>query len=133
MQAATHNPVPGRRWPLHPKPGEWEVLQTWVRRIAREYGVGYDTFLRRALDRTGPGARDLETITEAQLRMLAAGTGVPVERLRGMNTAAIMGRLTARIASWMLTEDGRDGLAQIRTTVRLMTSRRSDHHTIDDG
>lgn len=109
------------------------MLQTWVRRIAREYGVGYDTFLRRALDRTGPGARDLETITEAQLRMLAAGTGVPVERQQGMNTAAIMGRLTAKIASWMLTEEGRDGLAQIRATIRLMTGQHSEYHTIDDG
>jgi len=72
------------------------VLQTWVRRIAREHGVGYDTFLRKALGRTGPGARDLETMTEAQLAMLAAGTGVPIEHIRGMNTAAIMGRLLPR-------------------------------------
>ena len=109
------------------------MLQTWVRRIASEYGVGYDTFLRKALGRTGPGARDLETITEVQLAILAAGTGVPIEHLRGMNTAAIMGRLTAKIANWMLTEEGRDGLAQIRMTIRLMTSRPPDHHTIDDG
>lgn len=107
------------------------MLQTWLRRIAGVYGVGYDTFLRNALGRTGPGARDLETITEAQLAMLAAGTGISVEQLRGMNTATVMGRLTARIASWMLTEEGRDSLAQIRTTVRLMTDRLADHHTID--
>jgi hypothetical protein len=123
--------VPGRRWPLHPRPREWEVLHTWVRRIAGAYGVGYDTFLCKALGRTGPGARDLETITEAQLAMLAVGTGVSVEQLRGMNTAAIMGRLTAKIADWMLTEEGRDGLAQIRTTIRLMTDRLAEHHTIN--
>jgi len=109
------------------------VLQIWVRRIARQHGVGYDTFLRKALGRTGPGAPDLETITEAQLAMLAAGTGVPIEHLRGMNTAAIMGRLTAKIAKWMLTEEGRDGLAQIRTTIRLMTNRPPDHHTMMAG
>jgi len=57
------------------------------------------------------GARDLETITEVQLAMLAAGTGVSIERLREMNTAAIMGRLTAKIADWMLTKEGRDSLA----------------------
>ena len=107
------------------------MLQTWVRRIAGAYGVGYDTFLRRALGRTGPGARDLETITDAQLAMLAAGTGVSVEQLCGMNTAAIMGRLTAKIANWMLTEEGRDGLAQIRTTIRLMTDRLAEHPTIN--
>jgi len=107
------------------------VLQVWVRRIARAYGVGYDTFLRKFLGRTGLGARDLETITEAQLAMLAAGTGVCIERLREMNTAAIMGRLTVKIADWMLTEEGRDSLAQIRTMIRLMTNRLADHHTID--
>jgi hypothetical protein len=31
----------------------------------------------------------------------------------------------------MLTEEGRDSLAQIRTTIRLMTDRLADHHTID--
>jgi hypothetical protein len=107
------------------------VLQVWVRRIARAYGVGYDTFLRQFLGRTGLGARDLETITEAQLAMLAAGTGVSIERLREMNTAAIMGRLTVKIADWMLTEEGRDSLAQIRTMIQLMTDRLTDHHTID--
>ena len=95
-------------------------------------GVRSD-FGGRGLGRNGPGARDLETITEVQLAILAAGTGVPIEHLRGMNTAAIMGRLTAKIANWMLTEEGRDGLAQIRTTIRLMSSRPPDHHTIDDG
>ena len=27
------------RWPLHPRPSEWEDLETWVRRIAEAYGV----------------------------------------------------------------------------------------------
>lgn len=98
-----------------------------MRRIADTYGVGYETFLRGALGRTGPGARDLESITEAQLAMLAAGTGVSSEQLRGMTTPAVMARLTARIADWMLTEEGRDSLAQIRTTVRLMTERPDRH------
>jgi len=69
----------------HPKPGEWEVLQTWLRRIAGVYGFRYDALLRNALGRTGPGARDLETITEAQLAMLASATGISVKQLRGMN------------------------------------------------
>ena len=46
------------------------------------------------------------SITEAQLAMSAAGMGVSVEQLRGMTTAAVMARLTARIADWMLTEEG---------------------------
>ncbi len=132
MQAATiTGPVPVRRWPLHPKPGEWEVLQTWVRRIAREYGVSYDTFLHKALGRTGLGARELEAITEAQLGILAAGTGVPIEQLRGMNNAANIGRLTAKIADWMSTEEGRDTWEQIKSTLRLVVDGSQNHHTID--
>ena len=67
------------------------------------------------------------SITEAQLAMSAAGMGVSVEQLRGMTTAAVMARLTARIADWMLTEEGQYSLAQIRTTVRLMTHRPDRH------
>jgi len=37
-----------RRWPLHPRPSEWEDLETWVRRIAEAYGVSYDAFLLNA-------------------------------------------------------------------------------------
>src|ERR1017187_8607618 len=37
------------RWPLHPRPSEWEDLETWVRRIAEAYGVSYDAFLLNAL------------------------------------------------------------------------------------
>ena len=76
-----------------------------MRRIADAHGVGYDTFLRKALGRTGPGAQDLEATTKAQLGMLAAGTGVSVGQLCGMNTAAMIGRVTAKIASWMLIEE----------------------------
>jgi len=115
--------APGRCWPLHPKPKEWEVLEVWVRRIAREYGIGYDTFLRKALGRTGPRARELEEITDAQLAELAIGTGVSIEQMRGMNIATVMKRQTENIQIWLLTEEGRDGLAQIRTTLRLMVSR----------
>ena len=90
------NLVPGRRWPLHPKPRKREVLNAWVPRIASAYGVRYDTFLRKALGRTGPGARDLDTMTEAQLAILAAGTGVPVEQLRGMNSKLIFDKVASR-------------------------------------
>lgn len=88
--------VPGRRWPLHPKPRKRETLKAWVPRIASAYGVRYETFLRKALGRTGPGARNLDTITEAQLAMLSSGTGVPVEQLRGMNLRAMVDRVYAR-------------------------------------
>ena len=75
------------------------------------------------MGRTGPGARELEEITDAQLAELAIGTGVSIEQMRGMNIATVMRCLTENIQIWLLTEEGRDGLAQIRTTLRLMVSR----------
>ncbi len=125
------DPVQGRRWPLHPKPREWEVLETWVRRIAAAYGIGYDTFLRRALGRTGRGARYLAEITDVELVRLAVGTGVPIERLYGMNTGAILGRMTASIQSRMLTEEGREELEQLNVTLALMARRMVDERTND--
>lgn len=93
MSGIPADPMPGRRWPLHPQPSEWEGLETWVRRIADTYGVSYDTFLKRALGRTGRGARDLNGISEAELARLSVGTGVPIERMRAMFPAMIWARV----------------------------------------
>jgi len=102
-----------------------------VRRIAQEYGIGYDTFLRRALGRTGRGARYLAKITDVELARLAAGTGVPIERLRGMSTGVILGRLNANVQSWMLTEEGREGVEQLNVTLGLMVRRMIEDRTKD--
>ena len=97
--------VLGQRWPLHPKPREREVLNAWVPRIARAYGVRYDVFLRKALSRTGPDARDLDIMTEPQLTMLASGTGVPVEQLHGMNSRVIFDRIASKAFTGIFTVD----------------------------
>lgn len=81
---------------MHPKPRKREVLNAWVPRIASAYGVRYDVFLRKVLGRTGPDARNLDTMTEAQLAMLASGTGVPVEQLHGMNSRVIFAKIASR-------------------------------------
>lgn len=113
-----------RRWPLHPQPREWEGLETWVRRIAAAYGVGYDTFLRRALGRTGPGARHLDNASEETLERLAEGTGVSIERLRAMRSGAILARMVERVATLMETEEGRAARDHLWEVV-LWMSRRS--------
>ena len=88
--------VPDRPWPLHPRPSEWEDLETWVRRIAEAYGVSYDAFLLNALDHTGSGARDLDHAPISVLARLSAGTGISIERLRDMTTQRIMARMVSR-------------------------------------
>lgn len=108
---------------MHPRPREYEGLEVWVRRIARDYGIGYDTFLWHALGRTGAGARYLEGITDTELDRLAAGTGVPVERLRAMMSGPSIARVVTTLQSWSLTKEGRYALEQIRVTAERMTSR----------
>lgn len=97
MSSIFIDPVPGRCWPLHPQPADWEDLETWVRRIADTYGVSYDAFLLNALGHTGGGARDLDHAPVHVLARLSAGTGTPIERLRDMTTQR----------SWVVRRNGR--------------------------
>jgi TniQ len=85
--------APDRRWPLHPRPTDWEDLETWVRRIAEAYGVSYDAFLLNALGHKGPGARDLEHAPVEVLARLSTGMGVSAERLRDMTSQRVMRRM----------------------------------------
>jgi len=112
-----------RRWPLHPQPREWEGLETWVRRIAEAHGVGYDTFLHHAPGRTGRGARDLDHLDDRALERLSAGTGVPIEQLRAMQTGSAMARVTERIQGWLESDEGRAALDQLRVSLMHMMRR----------
>ncbi len=94
-----------------------------MRRIAAAYGVGYDAFLHHALGRSGRGARNLDDLDEASLARLAAGAGVPVERLRAMRPGAMMGRINAHIQGWLMTEEGRAALEELRVSLRRMAYR----------
>ena len=127
------DPTVERRWPLHPQAREWEILENWVRRIAEVYGLSYDTFLKHALGRVGRGARDLEGITDGELARLSAGTGMPVERLRKMNSGAIMARANERMQGWLLSEDGGEALKELRATLGRMARRREAYATADAG
>jgi len=123
---------PDRCWPLHPQPHEWEVLENWVRRIAAAYGISYDAFLKRALNRTGRAARDLDRISEAELARLSAGTGVPVARIQAMQPARILARVS-EFPGWVLTAEGRAALDELRTTMRRTARRREAYATADAG
>jgi len=109
------------------------MLENWVRRIAEAYGLSYDTFLKHALGRVGRGARDLEGITEGELARLSAGTGMPVERLQEMNSGAMMARVNERMQGWLVSEDGREALTELRATLGRMARRREAYATADAG
>ena len=54
------------------------------------------------------------------LARLSAGTGVPIGRLREMRTGATLARVDERIRGWLLTEEGREALEQLRVSVMRM-------------
>jgi hypothetical protein len=121
-----------RRWPLHPRPRDWEGLENWVRRIAAAYGVSYDAFLKHALERTGRGARDLDRISDGELARLSAGTGVSVARMREMNGASIQARMNA-LQDGPLSEEGSAALDELRVTLSRAARRRPAYATADAG
>ena len=98
--------ITNRRWPLHPRPSEWEDLETWVRRIAEAYGVSYDAFLLNALGHTGRGARDLNQAPDGVITKLSTGTGISIARLQDMTSSRIMARLVSRVGQLLETAEG---------------------------
>jgi hypothetical protein len=98
--------VSDRRWPLHPQPFDWECLETWVRRIAKAYGVSYDAFLLNALGHSGGNARDLDRAPPCVFARLSAGSGIPVERLQAMTYARVMSRFVQEMEDLVKTPEG---------------------------
>ena len=58
---------------------------------------------------------------------------MPVERLRKMNSGAIMARANERIQGWLLSEDGGEALKELRATLGRMARRREAYATADAG
>ncbi len=54
---------------------------------------------------------------------MSAGTGVPIEQLRDMQTGSAMARLTERIQGWLESEEGRAALASLRVSLMRMMRR----------
>jgi hypothetical protein len=72
-------------WPLHPAPSEYESLLSWIERLAKAYGVSVPVFCKHALGIPQNQIFLLNTYPpEEALARLAAGTGIPIERLRDM-------------------------------------------------
>lgn len=63
--------------------------------------------------------RELDGASDAELATLSADAGVPIEWLREMATGATM----ARIQGWLMTEEGRAALDEIRVSLRHMVHR----------
>lgn len=87
-----------RRWPLHPMPREYEILSPWIRRLAQAYGVTDRMFYKHALGCPAGEPMEMNAYPPADvLEHLAAGTGVPIERMRDMTTDRVMARTVAEL------------------------------------
>lgn len=79
--------------------------------------------LHHALGCTGRGARDLDQLDDEALWRLSAGTSVPIEQLRDMQTGSAMTRVTERIQGWLESEEGRAAVDQLRVSLMRMMRR----------
>jgi hypothetical protein len=74
-----------RRWPLHPVPVEGEAITSWIRRIANEYGIGWDILLHRTFGWPGTPYVDADSeIPQRVVQGLSVKTGIPASNIRLM-------------------------------------------------
>jgi hypothetical protein len=100
------------RWPLHPPPREFDVLEHWIERLAVAYGVSKPAFCRQALGLTRPEIALLrDNPPEQALRRLEAGTGVPLQQLQNMLVHTLFQRLTEALEQ--LRREDPEGFAEL--------------------
>ncbi len=107
--------APRRRWPVHPRPYAYETLAFYVRRLADQYGVRYETFCLRALGIpiADGEARSFGNPAPEVLWRLSAGTGIPVAQLEQMTLAHIWHRLITELETCTATPEGRAWVEQM--------------------
>jgi hypothetical protein len=73
-----------KRWPLHPKPEDNQLLCEWVKDLADLYEVSYQHFCQKVLKLTSEEIFDFRSsVPEKALIILSNGTGIPIYDLRG--------------------------------------------------
>lgn len=83
-----------RKWPLHPKPYEYQLLCNWIEKLAEIYGVSYKSFCKNVLGLTYEETSTLRTsLPEKILVILANGTGIPITDLSTRNLPGIFEKL----------------------------------------
>ena len=73
-----------KRWPLHPKPYDNQLLCDWIKNLAKIYEISYPNFCKRILTLTSDEIYDLRTsVPERVLTILANATGIAIDELEG--------------------------------------------------
>ena len=83
-----------KRWPLHPKPNDNQLLCDWIKDLAKVYEISYPNFCKRVLMLTSDEISDLRTsVPERVLTILANATGIAIDELEGRD-------LNSRYREW---------------------------------
>ena len=73
-----------KRWPLHPKPHDNQLLCDWIKDLAKFYEISYPNFCKMVLMLTGDEIDDLRnSAPERVLTILANATGIAIDELEG--------------------------------------------------
>ena len=104
-----------KRWPLHPQPMRYEILESYVQRLARCYGVSHEQFCYRALGipREDREARYWNNPTDQVLDRLSDGTGVSVEQLKTMTYPNVWKRVAEEFNRYANTPEGKKELQRL--------------------
>ena len=87
------------KWPLHPKPSEYQCLDSWIENLAKFYGVTYQTFCKNVLGLTSQEIAALtESLPEKAILILSRGTGIPCDDLRERSLTGSMRKLMLAIS-----------------------------------
>jgi len=83
-----------KRWPLHPKPYDSQLLSDWIKDLAKVYEISYPNFCKRVLMLTSDEIDDLRnSVPERVLTILANATGIAIDELAGRD-------LNSRYIQW---------------------------------
>ena len=91
-----------KKWPLHPKPYEYQLLYSWIEKLAEAYGVSYQNFCKNVLELEPHEISSLRSsLPERAIVILAHGTGIPAADLSKSDLRSTFERLKQELAKAM--------------------------------
>lgn len=88
-----------KKWPLHPKPSEYQLLYSWIEEVSETYEVSYKSFCKNVLKLTGREISELRSVLpEKALIILSNGTGITIEDLRKRDLHSTFNKLQFELA-----------------------------------
>lgn len=87
-----------KKWPLHPKPHTYQLLNSWIERLAEIYGVSHRSFCKNVLGlESHEISRLRSSLPERVIFILANGTGISITDLSTRDLSGIFEKLKQAI------------------------------------